>query len=472
MASIIQLAKDTLKGGTKTEIYPQTIDSAVMTTDVNGNNTTLDKMIIKSIKVGNGTFTPQEGSINLPASSTVGNGITIEGSVEAFDAGSKSVTLTSEGTISSTYQNLVSQVTLDPTAHINVKLTDSTYTDNEEAVTIPLYKTVKEGTTVFAGEQIIESDILFTKLVIYLELTADTFLYKGRYFEGIIYDVQDITVSPSEVGSFDKFTNNLEDFSLDLGESVVRSLCSNYISENEYDIAEKKCINIKHITSGRTPVERDILLPIYSNIHESIAVLLDHVTEGDTEAVKVSEITLFNGCKVVGNAIWYYNISWKLQILQSTTSQQNAVFDIDTYNNFLNILRGQNTFDDFGEDIKGFKFTCRKVQVPKIIHCVYDETNEEYTINDTITYTELAALIDNGGLVKVHLDNGNYLYPKMKDTNNRRIIFENSHVSAVSGSPSVSGRMDIIQVALSSSNSIIETIDTVSVNTYSIEVQD
>ncbi len=65
MAEIIQLAKDTLKGGTKTEIYPKTSDAAVATTDSNGNATTLDNVLIKSISINGSVKTPTNNSINL-----------------------------------------------------------------------------------------------------------------------------------------------------------------------------------------------------------------------------------------------------------------------------------------------------------------------------------------------------------------------------------------------------------------------
>ena len=68
MIDIIQLAKDTLKGGTKTSVYPETIDSAVKTTDVNGVETTLDNILIKGIKIGDTTYTSENGKITLPES--------------------------------------------------------------------------------------------------------------------------------------------------------------------------------------------------------------------------------------------------------------------------------------------------------------------------------------------------------------------------------------------------------------------
>lgn len=461
MDDIIQLAKDTLKGGTKTQIYPKTVDAAVSTTDANGTETTLDNVLIKKIKVGNTTYTPQRGSINLPASSAVSDGITIEGSVAGFNTESKSITLTSEGTIDDIYQNLVSQVALDPTTPINVRLTDST-SDNEEVVIIPLHETVEEGSTIFVGEQIVESNTLFTKLVICLKLSASTFSYEGKYFANIINDILDISVSSTEVGTYDKFVNSLEDFSVNLKESIVQSLYRDVNLKNK--ITENQCINVKHITPGRVPIENNIILPINNNVLESAVLFAAIVTEN---TVSISKIILANGCKVVGNTIWYYEISWKLQGLSS------GMFDVDTHNDFMNVLRGTNVFSDFGKDIEGFKFICHKIQVPKIIHCTYNNTTQEYGIEDTITYSELVSLIDNGSSIKVYLDNGMYLYPKKHDINNKKIIFETSYVSEVSGTPEVSRRMDIIQIALSSNpTDNTSIINTISVNNYSIEVHD
>lgn len=68
MIERIQLAKDTLKGGIKTEIYPNTIDSAVKTTDVNGVETTLNNILIKGIKIGDTTYTSESGKVTLPES--------------------------------------------------------------------------------------------------------------------------------------------------------------------------------------------------------------------------------------------------------------------------------------------------------------------------------------------------------------------------------------------------------------------
>lgn len=51
---ITQVAISTLKGDNKQDIYPKTVDRAIYTTDIEGNETTLDKVTIKGIKL-NGT---------------------------------------------------------------------------------------------------------------------------------------------------------------------------------------------------------------------------------------------------------------------------------------------------------------------------------------------------------------------------------------------------------------------------------
>lgn len=51
---IAQIAASTIKGTEKQNVYPKTIDKAVLTTDKEGNEKTLDKILIKDIKV-NGT---------------------------------------------------------------------------------------------------------------------------------------------------------------------------------------------------------------------------------------------------------------------------------------------------------------------------------------------------------------------------------------------------------------------------------
>lgn len=73
MAEITQLAKDTLRGGTKTEIYPKTSDAAVATTDSNGNATTLDNVLIKSISINGSVKTPVDNSINLGDTAATGH---------------------------------------------------------------------------------------------------------------------------------------------------------------------------------------------------------------------------------------------------------------------------------------------------------------------------------------------------------------------------------------------------------------
>lgn len=69
MAEIIQLAKDTLKGGTKTEIYPKTVAAAVGTTDEIGNTTNLEDILIKGIRSG-ANMLPRnpDGTVTLPSS--------------------------------------------------------------------------------------------------------------------------------------------------------------------------------------------------------------------------------------------------------------------------------------------------------------------------------------------------------------------------------------------------------------------
>ena len=65
MAEIIQLAKDTLKGGTKTEIYPKTSAAAIQTTNKAGNATTLEELLIKEIIIDDTSYTPENNSIDL-----------------------------------------------------------------------------------------------------------------------------------------------------------------------------------------------------------------------------------------------------------------------------------------------------------------------------------------------------------------------------------------------------------------------
>lgn len=53
MAKIMQLAKDLLKGGKKENIYPKTIDTAVSAETVEGEESTVDQVYLKTANIGN-----------------------------------------------------------------------------------------------------------------------------------------------------------------------------------------------------------------------------------------------------------------------------------------------------------------------------------------------------------------------------------------------------------------------------------
>ena len=63
---IAQIAVSTIKGTEKQNIYPKTIDRAVLTTDKEGNEDTLDNVLIKGIDINGETVTPDEnGVVNI-----------------------------------------------------------------------------------------------------------------------------------------------------------------------------------------------------------------------------------------------------------------------------------------------------------------------------------------------------------------------------------------------------------------------
>lgn len=60
---IAQIAVSTIKGTEKQNIYPKTIDRAVLTTDKEGNKDTLDNVLIKGIDINGETVTPDENGV-------------------------------------------------------------------------------------------------------------------------------------------------------------------------------------------------------------------------------------------------------------------------------------------------------------------------------------------------------------------------------------------------------------------------
>lgn len=75
---IAQIAVSTIKGTEKRNIYPKTIDRAVLTTDKEGNEDTLDNVLIKGIDINGETLTPDEnGVVSVPIATLVaGDGAT------------------------------------------------------------------------------------------------------------------------------------------------------------------------------------------------------------------------------------------------------------------------------------------------------------------------------------------------------------------------------------------------------------
>lgn len=60
---IAQIAASTIKGTEKRNVYPKTIDKAVLTTDKEGNEVTLDNVLIKGININGETATPDENGV-------------------------------------------------------------------------------------------------------------------------------------------------------------------------------------------------------------------------------------------------------------------------------------------------------------------------------------------------------------------------------------------------------------------------
>lgn len=75
---IAQIAVSTIKGTEKQNIYPKTIDKAVLTTDKEGNEDTLDNVLIKGIDINGETVTPDEnGVVSVSIPSGGGGGTTL-----------------------------------------------------------------------------------------------------------------------------------------------------------------------------------------------------------------------------------------------------------------------------------------------------------------------------------------------------------------------------------------------------------
>lgn len=75
---IAQIAVSTIKGTEKQNIYPKTIDRAVLTTDKEGNEDTLDNVLIKGIDINGETVTPDEnGVVSVSIPSGGGGGTTL-----------------------------------------------------------------------------------------------------------------------------------------------------------------------------------------------------------------------------------------------------------------------------------------------------------------------------------------------------------------------------------------------------------
>lgn len=65
---IAQIAVSTIKGADKQDVYPKTVDKAVITTDSNDNPITLDKAIIKEIILnGNPSTIGEDNTVILEA---------------------------------------------------------------------------------------------------------------------------------------------------------------------------------------------------------------------------------------------------------------------------------------------------------------------------------------------------------------------------------------------------------------------
>lgn len=60
---IAQVAVSTIKGTEKQEVFPKTIDKAVITSDKDGYQTTLDKVIIKGVEVNGAPIVPDQNNI-------------------------------------------------------------------------------------------------------------------------------------------------------------------------------------------------------------------------------------------------------------------------------------------------------------------------------------------------------------------------------------------------------------------------
>lgn len=77
---IAQIAVSTIKGTEKQNIYPKTIDRAVLTTDKEGNEDTLDNVLIKGIDINGETVTPDENgvvSVSIPSGGGGGTNIKV-----------------------------------------------------------------------------------------------------------------------------------------------------------------------------------------------------------------------------------------------------------------------------------------------------------------------------------------------------------------------------------------------------------
>lgn len=73
---IAQIAVSTIKRTEKQNIYPKTIDRAVLTTDKEGNKDTLDNVLIKGIDINGETVTPDEnGVVSVPIATDSQSGI-------------------------------------------------------------------------------------------------------------------------------------------------------------------------------------------------------------------------------------------------------------------------------------------------------------------------------------------------------------------------------------------------------------
>ena len=83
---IAQIAVSTIKGTEKQNIYPKTIDRAVLTTDKEGNEDTLDNVLIKGIDINGETVTPDEnGVVSVPIATDSQSGIMTAEQVKYID---------------------------------------------------------------------------------------------------------------------------------------------------------------------------------------------------------------------------------------------------------------------------------------------------------------------------------------------------------------------------------------------------